>query len=155
MHHDLTAAAVFFGGLEQQRHPAGEFAGFGQILGRTQQHGHMAVMAAGVHLAGDGRGMLGPGQLFDRQRVHIGAQADGRPSPLPVDDGNNAGLGDAGMDFVHANLAQPVDDEGGGVVAVKGQLGMLVQMTPPALHFFSIGCDTVENGHGGLLMSGL
>ena len=155
LHHDLTTATIFLGGLEQERDPAREFAGFGQILGGPQKHGHMAIMAAGMHLAGDGGGMFSAGQLFDGQRIHIGAQANRRPCPLPVDDRNDAGLGDAGVDLIHADLFQPIDDEGGGVVAVKGQLGVLVQMTAPALHFFGIGCDTVENGHGRLLMSGL
>ena len=56
-----------------------------------------------------------------------------------------------GVNLVHADFAQPFGDEGRGVVAVKLQFGMLVQMAAPALHFLGISGDTVQNGHGGLL----
>jgi hypothetical protein len=67
----------------------------------------MAVMAAGMHLALDLAGMRRPGQFLDRQRVHVGAQPDHRPRAAPVDDRDDAGPGDALVDLVHPDLAQP------------------------------------------------
>lgn len=60
LHHDLTAAAVFLGGLEDQRDAARKAARLGQIFRGPQKHGHMAVMPAGVHLARNGRGVFHP-----------------------------------------------------------------------------------------------
>ena len=158
LHHHLAAAAILFGRLEQKRHAAGEAARLGQVFGGTKQHGDMAIMAAGMHLARNGRGVFGPGDFVDRQRVHVGAQADGggagRIGPLPLDDGDDPGPGDAGMDFIHAEIAQAVDDEGRGVVAIEGQFGMGMQMATPGLHFLGISGDTVEDGHQVILAIG-
>ena len=49
--HLVAAAAAFLGGLEDDRHGAGEIARLGEIFRRTQKHRGVAVMAAGVHLA--------------------------------------------------------------------------------------------------------
>ncbi len=49
--HLAAAAAAFLGGLEDHHGGAVEVAGLGQVLGRAQQHGGVAVMAAGVHHA--------------------------------------------------------------------------------------------------------
>ena len=75
--HLVAAAAAFLGRLEDDRHRAGEIARLGEIFGGAEQHRGVAVMAAGMHLAGDGRGVGLAGDLGDRQRVHVGAQADG------------------------------------------------------------------------------
>src|SRR5436309_10610149 len=42
----------------------------------AQQHGGMTVMAAGVHQARRPRGVGHATGLLDRQRIHVGAQAD-------------------------------------------------------------------------------
>jgi hypothetical protein len=47
------------------------------VLGRRQQHGGVAVVAAGVHLAGVLAGMREAVELLHGQGVHVGAQADG------------------------------------------------------------------------------
>ena len=47
--HLVAAAAAFFGRLEDDRDRAGEIACLGEILRRAEQHGGVAVMAAGVH----------------------------------------------------------------------------------------------------------
>ena len=52
LHHLARAAAAFFGRLEHQVHGAVEVAVLAQMLGRRQQHRGVAVVAAGVHLAG-------------------------------------------------------------------------------------------------------
>ncbi len=54
--HALCAAVLagFFGRLEDQVHRAGEVAGARQLARGAQQHGGVAVMAAGVHFSGDG-----------------------------------------------------------------------------------------------------
>ncbi len=51
--HGLAAGAAFFGGLENDYRRSGKISRFGQILRRPQQHGRVAVMAAGMHLPGN------------------------------------------------------------------------------------------------------
>jgi hypothetical protein len=73
LNHRQTAAAALLGGLEDQHGRTRETARFRQVAGGAEQHGRMAVMAAGVHLARLGGGIGTPGLLLDRQAVHIGA----------------------------------------------------------------------------------
>ena len=74
--HRAAAAAAFLGRLEDDHGGAVEIARLGEVLRGAQQHGGVAVMAAGVHLAGRLGGVGQAGRLVDRQRVHVGAQAD-------------------------------------------------------------------------------
>ena len=75
-HHAAPAGAALLGRLEDHHGGAGEIAGFGEIFGGAEQHGGVAVMAAGVHLARHCRFVGQAGFLLDRQRVHVGAQPD-------------------------------------------------------------------------------
>ena len=77
LHHLARTAAALFGGLEDQVDRAVEVAVFGQILRRRQKHGRVAVMPAGVHLAGVLAGVGKGIELLQRQCVHVGTQADG------------------------------------------------------------------------------
>ncbi len=82
--HRLAAGAAFLGRLEDHDRVAAEIAGLGEVFGGAKQHRGVPVMAAGMHLSGDG-GLVGqPGGLLDRQRVHIGAHADGLARRLPA-----------------------------------------------------------------------
>ena len=78
LHHHLTAAAILFRRLENQGDGAGKVPRFGQIFGSAQQHCHMAVMPAGVHLARHCAGVGRASHLGNRERVHVGAQSDHR-----------------------------------------------------------------------------
>ena len=95
--HLARAAAAFLGRLEDQVHRAVEVAVLRKMQRRGQQHGRVAVVAAGVHLAlvfaGVGEGV----ELGHGQRVHVGAQANrssvfrGRAAVAPVHDADHAG----------------------------------------------------------------
>ncbi|MOA54895.1 hypothetical protein D3C78_1785900 [compost metagenome] len=57
-------------------HGAGKIAGLCEVTRGTKQHGGVAVMSAGMHLAGKFR-FIGPvGHLRHGKRIHVGAQAD-------------------------------------------------------------------------------
>jgi hypothetical protein len=73
--HLARAALAFFGRLEHQVQRAVEVARGRQVARRAQQHGGVAVVAAGVHLAGTWLAQALAGWLDDGQRVHVGAQA--------------------------------------------------------------------------------
>ena len=73
--HGARAAEAFFGRLEDEMHGAVEIPGLGEVARGAEQHGGVAVMAAAVEAAGNGRAPFQVGVLFHRQRVHVGAQA--------------------------------------------------------------------------------
>jgi hypothetical protein len=71
--HGERAGTALLRRLENHDRGAGEIARLSEIFGGAEQHGGVAVMAAGVHLAGNGRFVGQAGLFFERQRVHIGA----------------------------------------------------------------------------------
>ncbi len=65
-------------GLEHQQHVAAELvAPVEQQARRAEQHGHVRVVAAGVHRVAGLRRELEPGVLVEGQAVHVAAQQDG------------------------------------------------------------------------------
>ena len=143
--HRLAAAAAFFGGLEDHYGGPGKVAALREIARGAEQHRGMAVMPAGVHLAGIGRLIRQIGGLVNRQRVHVGAQADGSLArrAAAADDPDHAGLADAGRHFIAAERPQPVGDERGGARHVIQKFGMLMNVAAPVPR---IGDKTLDGG---------
>jgi hypothetical protein len=79
-------------GLEGQHDVAARRLDHHDLRG-TEQHGHVQVVAAGVHGARTLRGEVDARTLGDRQRIHVGTE-DRRGSIRirPADDGGDAGL---------------------------------------------------------------
>ncbi len=86
-------------------------------------------------------------RLDDRQRVHVGAQADGAVALPAADHADHARLGDASDDLVDAELAQQGGDPRGGARQVKAQFGMGVEILPPAGDFRLQFGKAVLDGH--------
>ena len=151
--HRGGAGAALFGRLEDHDGVAGEIAGLGEIARRAEQHRGVAVMAAGVHLAGRLGGVRQVGLLLDRQRIHVGAQPDhldvalaGRLAAL--DDADDAGPAEAGRDLVAAEFPQPFRHECCGAVHFVQQFGIFMDIAAPGLDIgLQIG-DAVDDGHG-------
>ena len=140
--HQLGAAALaggrpLLGGLEDEEDGAGELvADGGQGGGEAEADGGVDVVAAGVgdadlaafELAAPGGGVRQVGLLDDGQGVHVGADGDhgavGRTGGAAAQDADDAGVGDAGADFVEAEGAQVGGDEGGGLGLAVGELGV-------------------------------
>ena len=149
IHHGLAAGAAFFGRLEDHDNRAVEFAGRGEVLGRAEKHGGMAIMAAGMHLPGNGRAVGEVGFLLDRQRVHIGAQADSASAwPVaPVDHADNAGLANPFDHVVTAKSPQLRGNNAGCAMHIIKKLGMRVEITSPAGDFTLERENTRIDGH--------
>ena len=99
-----------------------------------------AVVAATVHEAGFGRFPVAFVELGQRQRVHVGAQADhaarvGCRAALAVHQGHHTGFADAGVDAVHATDLEHFGHTGRGVDLLKAQLGVGVQVAPKSREF--------------------
>jgi hypothetical protein len=105
--------------------------------GGPQQHGGVAVMAAGMHGARGGRGIGCPGSLLDRQRVHVGAQHDrlaARPA-APVQHAQHTGAADAGLDHVETQPGQPLGHLRRRPVFFVAKLRMAVEILAPFRQF--------------------
>src|SRR5438552_2456608 len=90
--HGAGAAEAFFGRLEDEMHGAVEIPGLREIARGAQQHGGMAVMAAAVEAAGNGRAPSQIGIFFHRQRIHVGAQANASAAAaLALEHADHAG----------------------------------------------------------------
>jgi len=147
--HDLAAAAQFLGRLEDDVDGAGEVARLGEVAGRTEQHGGVAVVTAGMHHARVQRRIGQTGLLDDRQGVDVGPEPDrGRPRLASADHADHACAGDAGHHLVDPELSEPVLDRTTGPVFRESQFGMLVQVVTPRRHVgMEIG-DAVVDRHG-------
>ena len=155
--HDLGARLALLGRLEDEVDGALEGARRRQVLGGTEQHRRVAVVAAGVHHPRVLRGVREVGRLVNGQGVHVGAQPD-RPAlapALPMHDPDDAGAADLLVHLVDAERAQLIGDECRRLVLLEGQFGVLVQMPPPQGQRVAVGLDLGQGGHSiGLLRRG-
>ena len=148
--HHPRAAQPFLGGLEDEVHGAGEIGRRRQMLGRAQQHGGVAVMAAGMHLVGIHRGVVEIVLLLQVQRVHVGAQADRLLArPLALQGADDAGLGQPAMDL-DAPGRKPVGHDLGGALLLEGGLRMAMDVAADGGEIGLVGGEEIgrETGHG-------
>ena len=130
--HRARAGAVLLRRLEQQLHRAAPALVGSQERGRAEQRDGVAVMAAGMHDLRRGRG-IGAASFAscDRQRIHVGAQADRTVRAAAAQRRDHAMAADAGGEG-HAELRQLLADEGAGLLLLQRQFGIGVEMAAPA-----------------------
>ncbi len=132
--HHRRPAFRFLGRLEDEHGDAVEIRVVGQVAGGAEQHGGMAVVAAGVHLALVFRVMREFVQFAQRQRVHVGAQANHAGRGAGAQHADHTGFGDAAMDF-QAIAFQLAGHDVGRPVLVEGQFGMGMDVTAQGRQF--------------------
>ena len=150
--HRLGAGTALFRRLKDHHGIAGEIAGLGEIARRAEQHRGVPVMAAGMHLARRLGGVCQIGLFLDRQRIHVGAQADHLDVAIAVrlaalDDADHAGAAKTGGDFVAAEFAQPVRHECCSAMHVVQQLRVFMDIPAPGLNIGLKVGDTIDDGH--------
>src|SRR6202163_1175619 len=112
--HGAGAAEAFFGRLEDEMHGAVEIPGLREVTRGAEQHGGVAVMAAAVEAAGNGRAPSYVGVLFYREGVQVGAQAAAlSPIAFALEHADHASAAEAAM-HLDAPLRQPVGNDAGG-----------------------------------------
>ena len=118
-----------------------------EVLRRSEQHGGVAVVAARVHLAGDGAGVGQAGVLVDGQGVHVGAQAEAALAVAQLELPDHPGAAQAAMHGV-APFGQPFGHQIAGGEFFKAEFGMRVDAAAQLDHFsrYARGEDRV--GHG-------
>ena len=127
--HFLRAAvdAAFLGRLEIQMHRAREIARGREMLRGAEQHGRVAVVAARVHLAVRAARVRQAGLLDDRQRVHVGANADAALAVAHFQRAYDAGLTDPARDLP-APLFELLCDQCGGLHFLVRQFRMMMNV---------------------------
>ena len=128
--HHPGAALRFLGGLENEVDGAVESVGvavFGEVARGAEQHRAVAVVAAGVHFPRLRRAVREIVLFRERQRVEVGAQADGARAAAFAQDSDDAGLGQSAMDFeaIGGELAR---DQVGAARFAEREFGMGVQV---------------------------
>ena len=145
--HGARAAKAFLGGLEDEVHGAIEIAGFGEIARGAEQRGGVAVMAAAVKAAGNGRTPRQIGVLVHRQRVHVGAQPDPLAAgALALEHADHAGDAEPAM-HLDAPLRELFRDDARGAHLLEADLGVRVQIPADRGEFVGIAFDTFDTGH--------
>ena len=152
--HVAGAVVTLLAGLEHERHPAPQLAPPGnEELGRAGEHGHMGVVAAGVHGAVDLAGVVEAGVLGHGEGIHVAPQQHGGPGLGAVEHRHHRGGRGAGGD----DQRQPVQglQHGGLCVGqVETELRLLVQPPPQLDGALQLAARLVEhpvehvNGHG-------
>src|SRR3984885_13507605 len=145
--HLARTAAAFLGRLKHQINGAVEITLPGQMAGGGQQHRRVAVVAAGVHLAGVharvGEGVV----LADRQRVHVGTQPDRARGAAVTHDADDTRLAQPAM-HRDAPLAQCARDEIRGARLLETELGVRMDIAPQALQHRGFRDDRLDQLHG-------
>ena len=132
--HELCAGKALLAGLKQKHHPAPQrFPALAQQFCRARQHGHMGIVAAGVH---DAFALRAEGQasVFGHgQRVHIAAQQQRRPICRAAQGRDNSAAA-----FVQCNLkgqaVQRFENLRAGGGQIEPQLGLGVNAAAQRHH---------------------
>ncbi|MDT4798574.1 hypothetical protein FQZ97_312070 [compost metagenome] len=140
--HGLGAALAFLGRLEDQVEGALEIAGGRQVARRAQQHGGMAIVAAGVHAPGVATAVGDARGFDDGQGIHVGAQAQGAAGIAIAQHADHAGAADTAVDFI-APFIQQTGHQGGGALFFETEFRVGVDVLAQGLQ---VGGDVVEPG---------
>ena len=107
----------------------------------------MAVMAAAVEAAGNGRAPSQIGVFFHRQRIHVGAQANASAAAaLALEHADHAGAAEAAV-HLDTPLRQFVGNDPGSADFLEADLGMRVQIPADRGEFVGEAFDAVDVGH--------
>ena len=142
--HAACAAAGFFGGLEDDVHDPVEIAVLRQVPCGRQQHGGVAVMAAGVHGAGVAAGVCKGVGFRHGQGVHVGTQTQGPAGTASGDAADHAGFTQAAVDLDSPGFQQASDGVGRADF-LEGQFGPGMDGAPDVGHFGLPAVQGLEN----------
>jgi N-acetylmuramic acid 6-phosphate etherase len=152
-HARRTAESLLIGSLlrrlEDEAHGTLQGPGTVRIGKQTRsahEHGHVRVVAAGVHHAGRRRAPRDVTRFVNGQRVHVGAQRNDRCAG--ADLRYDAGPTDAAAN-AEAGALDGIGSDAGRTLFPEGQLGMAVQITSHGDEVgFEVGGLLQETGHG-------
>jgi hypothetical protein len=144
--HRLRAAQPLLGRLEDEIDRAVEVARLGEIARRTEQHGGVAVVTAGMHHAGLGRFVWQLVRFHDRQCVHVGAQPDRHRAVALAQHTDDTGATDCTV-HLDAERFQLSCHDVRGAMLLEAELGVCVEILADRGQLRMIGLDAVERAH--------
>jgi hypothetical protein len=147
--HSADAEVALLAGLEHEDHrPTHPGPAFAEEAGRTDQHGHVEIVAAGMHARPVER-VVDAGLLRERQRIHVGAQQDDGSRLGAVEDGRDAGAVRGGRDL-EAEPVERLQDHRSGLGEMQPDLGCPVE-APAEVDELGAGCPggVGDRGHPG------
>src|SRR5271169_205023 len=122
-----------------------EIGVLGEVTRGAEQHRGMAVMPACVHLARNGRAMVGAGRLLDVERVEIRPQPDrALAGPGALERADDAGPGDP-LGDLDSPGPEVLGDNGGGAPLLEAGLRMAMNVAADGDEFGFVGLQTLEN----------
>ena len=127
VHHLFCAPQAFLGGLEDQVERAIEAAPLGQVFGGGQQHRSVTVVPTSMHDACVAAGVGQAGGFLDRQRIHVGTQADGFAGASAPQLPHHARPAESALDLV-APLLQALRNQIAGTELLVPQLGVAMDI---------------------------
>src|SRR5262245_34132933 len=134
LEHGQGTSPPLLGGLEEEAEGAVEAPLGGEDLRRAEQHGGVAVVAAGVHQPGAPGAVGAVPQLLDAERVHVGAERDRASGGAAAQRADDADPTDPLDDLVEPETPELVGDERGGSRQLEPELGVGVEVVPPGRH---------------------
>ena len=147
--HFAGTAAAFFCGLENEVHGAIEVAVFGEVLGSSQKHGGVAIVAASVHLAGVFAGMRKGVELLHGQGVNVGTQSNASTTfaaVTAVNDTDNTCGAHAAVNG-NAPVSKLLGDHVGCALFFEAQLGVSVYVFANGRNAGRVCEDGVDDFH--------
>jgi len=152
--HFSGATTTFLCGLEDQVDGAVEIPVFRQVLRGGQQHRGVAIVAAGVHLAGVLAGVGEGVEFLHGQGVHVGAQANAPAAGAAVaamDDANHPGLAHATV-YGNAPFGEFLGHQVGGANLLEAEFGVGVDVASDLRQGCCLGEDGVVEFHTAALL---
>ena len=126
-HHLARATQAFFGRLKNQVQGSVKCCAACQVFGRGQQHGGVAVVAAGVHQAGVAAGVGQASGFLNGQGVHVGTQAQTARTRAALELPHHTGAAQAAGDGV-APALQAFGHQVTGAKLLKTDFRVLVDV---------------------------
>ena len=143
--HFPRPGADFFGGLEDEMQRAVEGTALREIPGGREKDRGVTVVSASVHDPGVCAGIGEVRGLLDRQRIHIGADAEPALAGSVGQRRHDTRAGDA-RGYVVAPRRKPGGDKLAGAALLKGQLRILMQVASQGDDLVEIGCNPLLDG---------
>ena len=129
-------------------HRASEVARLGQVPCGAEQHCHVPIVTASMHLALVLRTVIKRVHFLHIQSVHVGAQADGAPIVrfCALQCRDHTGTCQPPVHFV-SKLSKLSGDKIGGAKLLERRLGMRVEIATPSRHLVVKIRDPIDDGH--------
>jgi hypothetical protein len=118
-----------------------------QVFRRSEQHDHVPIVAAGMHLPLIEGSIRKTGSLRYIKGIHIGPKADGWLFPVSSRDRRDNSCSGKTLINIESERNQFFSDEGRCFLLCKRRFRLSVEFMTPPRHFFNHASDLLINRH--------